>query len=77
MYNDRRTSARARSAQIRRSHDLEATELDSMRRRTAHAAARPDGGSRMTRVVRQILRRTGAPRPEHCGELIARPKSGG
>jgi hypothetical protein len=74
MQHDGRHSARARSAQIRRSHDLEATELDSMRRRTAHAAGRADGGSRMTRVVRQILGRTGEPRPEHGCELIVRPK---
>jgi hypothetical protein len=54
MEHDGRHGARARSAQIRRSHDLEATELDSMRRRTARACERPGRLSRLGRAVLQL-----------------------
>ena len=34
MYHDSSNGSRARASRIRSSHDYEATELDSMRRRT-------------------------------------------
>jgi hypothetical protein len=37
MYHDGSNGSRARASRIRSSHDYEATELDSMRRRTRTA----------------------------------------
>jgi hypothetical protein len=37
MYHDGSNGCRARAARIRTAHDYEATELDSMRRRTRRA----------------------------------------
>jgi hypothetical protein len=38
MYDDGRNGSRARSARIRTTHDLEATTLDTMRRRSRERA---------------------------------------
>jgi hypothetical protein len=49
MHRDGRDGARARSARIRATHDYEATQLDSMRRRTPETG---DPGRRIDRVLR-------------------------
>ena len=71
MYNhDGRNGARARSARIRSSHDYEATQLDSMRRRTRALAEDAERPSKVARL-RAIVVRLGAQRaPDRTGEEV-------
>jgi hypothetical protein len=50
-YDDGRNSGRARSARIRASHDYEATQLDSMRRRTREEAEPEPRGRLVARLA--------------------------
>jgi hypothetical protein len=60
MHNhDGSNGARARSARIRAGHDFEATQLDSMRRRTPASAARPERASLVARMSATLARVTG------------------
>jgi hypothetical protein len=56
-YDDGSNSARARSAQIRASHDYEATHLEEMRRRSASPAPRRTRAPLLTRLSAVIARR--------------------
>jgi hypothetical protein len=67
MYHDASNGGRARAARIRSAHDYEATELDSMRRRTQRA--RRNGAPRgpIARLAALLARLHGAPAAEPGG----------
>jgi hypothetical protein len=54
-YGDERNGSRARSSRIRSSHDLEATTLDTMRRRSGEQAERRSWIIRFAHLCRRPL----------------------
>jgi hypothetical protein len=78
MHNhDGRNGARARSARIRSSHDYEATQLESMRRRT-RALAEDERPSRVARLRAIVVRLSAQRAPDSIGEDVgvAEPAEG-
>lgn len=74
MYdNDRRNGGRARSARIRREHDYEATQLESMRRRRSGGEGRTSLVVRLASALLRLRGQTGSTRARAGGEDTRSP----
>jgi hypothetical protein len=66
VHDDGHNGARARSARIRATHDLEGTELEEMRRRTRELAALQPRPTPFARFVANLHHLLGARRRPEC-----------